>query len=244
MTGKPDTGYIMSVAEYAETSLLIVEPDSQFRGNLKQSIRSLGLGQVTDVANHAAGLDKIQDRKITHVIFDAKKTNMPAKEFLAKVLELEEDAVCIPASLEPSVDDVFDMLIMGARGFLVKPFTVDTVNAAIVCASKGEPIADVVKQAKDRNEALVAIMMSSLDKVATLLRQARQFETAQVEIPRAMAQFRRSADLAVTFAKGGDEGLFDAIEKFCLERSKGPATRLGRLRKRLKKADDPAPAET
>jgi hypothetical protein len=61
-----------------------------------------------------------------------------------------------------------------------------------------------------------------------------QFETAKREIPKALGTLRRSAELAKTFAKGGEDGLIEAMEKFCIERSKGPATRLGRLRKRLK----------
>jgi len=65
------------------------------------------------------------------------------------------------------------------------------------------------------------------------MRQAQQFETAKRELPRMMSGFKRSAELAMTFAKGGQEGLLEALEKFCIERSKGPATRLGRLRKRL-----------
>ena len=76
--------------------------------------------------------------------------------------------------------------------------------------------------------------MSSLDKAALLQRQAEQFETAKRELPRALNIFRRSADLAKTFAKGGEMALIEAMERFCIERSKGPASRLGRLRKRLK----------
>jgi hypothetical protein len=112
-------------------------------------------------------------------------------------------------------------------------------------ATKGEPISEAVLQARDRNEALVAIMMSSLDKAATILRQSQQFETAKREIPRSMSSLRRAAELARTFAKGGDEALVDAMEKFCIERGKGPATRLGRLRKRLQttRVDEDDPAE-
>jgi hypothetical protein len=89
-------------------------------------------------------------------------------------------------------------------------------------------------------------MMSSLDRLATTFRQAQQFETAKRELPRMMAGLRRSAELAHTFAKGGQEGLLEALEKFCIERSKGPATRLGRLRKRLSSTrgvDEENPAE-
>lgn len=204
---------------------------------MKSYLRTLGFGHISDAPNHAVALERVQERKITHVIFDAKGSNMPAKEFLGRVLEMEEESICIPSSFEPSVDDVFDMLIMGAKGFLVKPFTMDTVDNAIVAASCGEALPDEIKYAKDRNEALVAVVIASLDKAATILRQARQFETAKVEIPRALSHFKRTSDLAKTFAKGGDGALTEAIETFCIDRSNGPASRLGRLRKRLRTSE-------
>ncbi len=230
----------MTSRERAKANVLVIEADAMERNNLKTALKSLGYGGLSDVANHAAAFDKLEQRHFTHVLFDAKKTNMPPKDFLAKLLEMESGVVAIPSSYDPKIDEVFDMLIMGARGYLVKPFTTDTVEHAVVMATKGEPISDLVLQAKDRNEALVAIMMASLDKAATILRQAAQFETAKREIPRVMARLRNSADLAKTFAKDGEEGLLAALEKFCIERSKGPATRLGRLRKKLKttRADD------
>lgn len=220
--------------ERNKSEILVVESDSNDRNNMRSAIKSLGYGGVSDAPTHAAALERIQQRRFSHVVFDARKTNMPPKEFLQKVLTLDAATICIPSSYQPNVDDVFDLLMIGARGYLVKPFNADTVEQALIMATKGDPIADVVLTAKDRNEALVAIMMSSLDKSATIIRQAVQFETAKREIPRSLATFRRSAELARTFAKGGDVGLIEALEKFCIERSKGPATRLGRLRKRLK----------
>ena len=224
----------MSPIERGRACVLVVEPDAIDRNNLRSALKSLGFGGISDVANHLSAIEKLEQRKFTHVIFDAKPTNMPVRDFLQKMLEAGANTVCIPASFEPSVDDVFDLLIQGAKGYLVKPFTVDSLDIAIVNATKGEPIADVVLNAKDRNEALVAIMMQSLDTTAVIFRQAQQFETAQRELPKAMNKFRRAADLAKTFAKGGEEGLLGALEKFCIERSKGPATKLGRLRKRLR----------
>ncbi len=223
----------ISPAERSRAQILIVEADATERNNMRTAIKSLGYGGISDAPNHMAALERVQNRRFSHVIFDAKKTNMPPKEFLQKIMSLDREIVAIPSSLDPNVDDVFDLLILGARGYLVKPFTADTLEAAIVMASKGDPIAEAVLQAKDRNEALVAIMMSSLDKAATILRQSQQFETAKREIPRAMSTLRRAAELAKTFARGGGDGLVEAMEKFCIERSKGPATRLGRLRKRL-----------
>jgi DNA-binding NarL/FixJ family response regulator len=227
------SGMELTQAERTRAQVLIVEADAMERNNLRAAIKTLGYGGVSDAPNHAVALERMTQRKFTHIIFDAKKTNMPTKDFLCKVLEMDRETIAIPSSFEPNVDDVFDLLIVGAKGYLCKPFTADTVEASIVMATKGEPIADAVLQAKDRNEALVAIMMGSLDKAATILRQAQQFETAKREIPRAFATLRRSADLAKTFAKDGEQGLIEALERFCIERGKGPATRLGRLRRRL-----------
>jgi DNA-binding NtrC family response regulator len=224
----------MTAKERAKANVLIIEADAGERNNMKSALKMLGYGGLSDVSSHAAAFDKLEQRSFSHVLFDAKETNMPPKEFLKRLLEMEVSVVAIPCSSNPQIDDVFNMLIMGARGFLVKPFTTDTVENAIVMATKGEPISDLVLQAKDRNEALVAIMMSGLDKAATILRQSTQFDTAKREIPKVMSNFRNAAELAKTFAKGGDEGLLEAMERFCIERSKGPATRLGRLRKRLK----------
>jgi DNA-binding NarL/FixJ family response regulator len=230
----PQDGLVMTPGERSRASILIVDSDAGDRNNMRTCIKSLGFGGISDAPNHGAALEKMNERRYTHVIFEAKKSNMPAKEFLSKVFEGNSDIIALPSSSEPNVDDVFDLLILGAKGYLVKPFTIDTVDQAILSATKGEPISDAVLHAKDRNEALVAILLSSLDKAALLQRQSEKFETAKRELPRALAVMRRSADLAKTFAKGGEMALLEAMERFCIDRSQGPASRLGRLRKKLK----------
>ena len=234
-----DGDMVFSATERQKASVLVVETDNQERHNFRTTLKSLGYGGIGDAPNHSTALERMGERKFTHIIFDAKKTTMPSNEFLTKVFEMDDSIIAMPSSFEPNVDDVFGLLILGAKGYIVKPFTVDTLDRAIIQATKGEPMADAVLKAKDRNEALVAIMMSSLDKAATILRQANQFETAKREIPRAIARLHRSAELAKTFAKDGESGLLLAMETFCIERSKGPASKLGRLRKRLSTNREP-----
>lgn len=233
-TGNNDNSVTMTQLERARACILIVESDSNDRNNMRIALKAQGYGAFSDAPNHAQALERMAQRKFTHVIFEAKRTNMPVKDFLLKIFEGDENIVAIPSSLDPNVDDVFDLLIMGAKGYLVKPFTSDSLEVAIAMATKGEPLSEAVLQARDRNEALVAIMMASLDKAATIVRQAQHFETARRELPRAMAGLKRAAELAKTFAKGGEPALIESMEKFCIERGKGPATKLGRLRKRLK----------
>lgn len=215
-----------------QSEILIVEPDAQMKGTLKSSLMGLGFSRVTDAQDHYGALEKIQQRPITHVLFDAKETNMKAADFLTHALEQDERIVALPLSFEPTLDDVFDLLVLGARGYIVKPFTPDSLDAALLWATKGEALSEAILFAKDRNQALASFALSSLDKLASLTAEARRHETAEYELPRARLQRDRAFDIARTFAKGGPPELVIAMIEYCCERANGPATKLGRIRKR------------
>lgn len=229
-----DLNVFMDPQERLAASVLIVEPNNTLRNHIRSCIKSLGYGFITDVMNHNQALERLSERRYTYVFFDAKKTNITPEQMLQEMLRQDPDTIAIPMSNEPRIDDVFNLFVKGARGFLVKPFTIDSIEEAIIWATKGEPIAESVLQAKDRNEALVAVVMSALDNVSTLLRQARRFETAERDVPRAMARLHRAAELAHTFCKGTDDDLLESIIEFSIKASQGPATKLGRMRKKLR----------
>lgn len=223
----------MNAIERANACVLIVDPDRGVRSGMRQLLVSLDFPASSEVPNHLQALQKVQERKFTHVIFDAKSTNMPGTEFVTKLFELDDDIVAIPTSWEPTVDDVFSLLVLGANGFLVKPFTLDSLEEAILLATKGEPISESILFAKDRNEALVALEMTALDTLSTIQRQSLQFETARRELPRAIRNFQRTSEIARMFAKGGSDGILETLIEFCCQRAEGPASRLGRARGRI-----------
>ena len=224
----------LTEGERKNASILIIDADANIKSSLRQHLVTLGFGGISDANDFALGLQKIEQRQFSHVFFDAKPNVMSPREFLIKLLEYDPDIVAIPTSLEPSVDDIFDLLIVGAKGYLVKPFTELTVDDSIVMATKGEPISDAILYARDRNEALVSLIMTCVDKLATIMRQAEQFETARREVPKAQVGLKRAMEIGKTFAKGGIEKLMEAILDFCIERSNGPASKLGRTRQRIK----------
>ncbi|MBN8550221.1 MAG: response regulator [Deltaproteobacteria bacterium] len=223
----------LSIAERNAVHLLVVDSDVAMRNSMRQALTSLGYQSISEAPNHALALQKLAERPVTHVIFEAKRTNMPPNDFLTAVLSCDERIICLPSSYEPTVDDIFSLLIAGARGYLVKPFTPETLDDSIIMATKGEAISGAILYAKDRNEALVSLMMTALDKLAITLKQAKNFETAKRELPRRILNFRRAVEISKTFAQGGKPVLVQALLDFCIDRSNGPATRLGRLRKRL-----------
>ncbi|MCB0310169.1 MAG: hypothetical protein KDD42_02970 [Bdellovibrionales bacterium] len=227
----------MSAKERQQSSILIVESEANTRNTLRQTLISLDIGSVSDAPDHIQALKKIEERFFSHIVFESKKTSMPAKEFLHKALEYDNRIIAIPTSLEPTVDDVFDLLILGARGFLVKPFTTESVDNAIVWSTKGEPISESILYARNRNEALASLVLSAFGKLTTVMRQAKEFETARRELPQRQLALSRAVELGRTFAQGGEMALLEALVDFAAARAEGPATRLGRLRKFLKTRD-------
>lgn len=223
----------MSSGERNRSEILVVETDPLVRSQIRQILVSLEFGTISDVGDHAIALQRLQERTFSHVIFECKKTKIPMREFLSQLFAIDEGIVAIPSCHDPTIDEVFDLLCQGARSLVVKPFTAETLDYAIVSATKGEPLSEAILNAKDRNEALAALMLSALDRYSVILRQARQFATARRDIPKVRFAFKRASEVTQLFCKGGHDAFLEALVDFAVERSEGPATRLGRVRRRL-----------
>lgn len=226
-------GVSLSAGERGAIDVLLVEPDSWARAATRAALLSLRYGGVCDAPDHASGLERLAGRRFTHVIFDARPSNMPAGAFLTRALENDPRLVAVASSSAPSADDVFDLILVGARGYLLKPPTADSVDEALALATFAEPIPDVLRYAKDRNLALAALALAALDRVAAARRDAARYETARRALAAAELGLRSAVDLGRTFAVGGEPSLLEAIVEVGIERGNGPATRLGRTRKRL-----------
>lgn len=225
----------MSQEERRRSNVLIIDDHVQDRVLIRQTLSALGFGNYTDAPDHATGLVKIQERQVTHILFSAPATNMSAAEFLSRALELDEGLVAVATSANPTIDDVFHLLSLGARGYLAKPFTSSTFDDSLNWATHGPPISEAILYAKDRNEALASLVLSSLDKLALTMRQSKQFATARRELPAIYSQWRRALDMAYTFGKGGMMQMPKDFYQLLIERADGPASNLGRFRKRLNK---------
>jgi len=223
----------MSPKERKAIEILVCEDKVNERNCMKMALRGLGYGQVTDASSLSQGLKRLDGRVFTHIIFQARKSDITAAEFLSSALAKTADTIFLASSLEPTIDNVFSLLIAGARGYLVCPYNIASLDQAFIQATKGDPMPPELLMAKDRNEALVAITMSNLDRVATTHRQALKFESVKKLVPPDMAKLRVSAEMAKVFCEGGFDGFCASLEKFSEKRSNAPSTKLGRLRKRL-----------
>ena len=223
----------MSYKARRGTDILICEEKIEDRNNLKVALQELSYGRIGSALTLGQGLKRLENKNYTHVIFQARKSDITAADFLQSARAKCLNTIFIASSFEPTADNVFSLLIGGARGYLVYPFTTQSLDNVMVQATVGDEFPEELLMAKDRNEALVAITMSNLDIIANTMRQARTIDTLKKQKPQEMEKFRISSQMAKTFCEGGLEGFNSSLEKFSERRAAGPATKLGRLRKRL-----------
>ncbi|MCB0323437.1 MAG: hypothetical protein KDD69_07675 [Bdellovibrionales bacterium] len=216
-------------------SVLVVCAKGSTSSQLRQALKALGFSQISAAATHVAALERAKTRPFSHVVFEAKATDMPALEFVEQLIDYENDAIMIAISEEPRIDDVFGLLRAGARGFLVPPFTTEMLESVMTQATEGPALSEAVLNAPDRNGAFTAVILNNLYRLSVAMRQSREFESAARDVKNYNFQLRESMELAQLFCQGGEADLREKIMEGCINRAKDAATRLGRLRKRLKK---------
>lgn len=215
---------VLSEKERRTASILIVDPESNTRNSFRQALVGLGYDDISDANDGNVALEKMEEKRFTHILFDAKNGKMPSRVFLRTVLSRFPGVVTIPCSYEPTVDDVFDLLIAGGDAYLVKPFTAGSLDEAIGWATKGEGISQSIQNTKDRNEALASLILHNLDRLALVMRQAEQFETARLEIPKRRALLIKALEMGELFARGGIPRLRMAIIELSIERAQNART--------------------
>ena len=214
---------------------MIVSKDTGLANTLKQCLNQLGFQNVSSTNNHGQGLERLKGRNFNLVFFDAVATNLSAVDFVKVVRQIDGDAFLIALSAKPSIDDVFELLRVGARGFVVLPFAINVLEEVILKAVNGPPFSEAVLEATDRNTALANIVLNDLDSLTHCLRHRKTFPESVTPIEPYKTALFDSMKLAKTFAKGGDQNLLLKLCEACIQRATTGSTRLGRMRRRLQK---------
>jgi len=223
----------LSAQERHLATILVIETEVLTLTSFRTSLGVLGFGSVLTVTDHAAGLKLIQERPITHVLFTSETTTHSAAEFLSCAMKLDSHMITIATSNNLVVDHVFELLRLGARGVLLKPASSEGLDMVICAATAGPTFSRVVLDARDRNEAFSALVAASLDKFADAQRLTLQKRLSSENLDLYRTELHNLLRLAEGFAEGGEAVLYPRMYQLLTDLSNGPATRLGRLRKRL-----------
>ena len=224
-------------------NVLVISSNGTVSNQIRGALKNIGFNKLSAIASHVGGLDRMKGRNFEIVFFDCKSSDMATMDFVREAIALGDKAILIAMSGEPRIDDVFGLLRMGARGFVVQPFTINIVEDVIMKAFEGLPFSEAVLNAADRNAALTGVVLNNLYRLSVMLRQAREFPSAARDVDRYRISFSESMEMAKMFCEHGDDLLLrDKIIEDCIARANVAATRLGRTRKRLQekrnKSDD------
>lgn len=178
-------------------------------------LANIGVSQVGTASTHGRALTKLDQESFSHCIFSPNETDLSAAEFVEKVREKCPDLVLLVTSEQATAGNIFDLLKLGVRGFIVRPVHTDALEQTLAEVNRIGNIPKVILEAEDRNEALSEMIAGALDEFVKLLRQARKFESAKHSIPDALKRLRSVVALGRQFCDGGEEKLQEAlIERF------------------------------
>ncbi len=224
---------ILNNQQRAAASLLVVDAEAAELEHLRSILQELAFKNISTTQDHASAIKLLQERSFTHILFSAKKTSVTAQDFVSQVLRSDSKTILVPCSYEPSIDNVFELLKSGCRGFLVLPTDSKDLDVALGIATNAEPFSKTILNAVDRNQAFSAMISQTLDRLAAVTKDAEKYEIARQELPMIIANFRACVNLSKAFAEGGEQELQKKMIAYFEKLSSGPATKLGKLRRRL-----------
>jgi len=220
----------LAPSERRSICILVIEPNQHELATMRTGLSSLGFREFFTCHDHARALDLLVEHSYSHVIFSTEPTSITPAEFLAKLFKLNDTFIAIPSSHNPSIHEVFNLLLLGAKGYLSKPFSLDSLDKAITAATILPPIPRSVLEAKDRSAAFAAMILGDFDRFYRAYRQSTKFVSAKNELPKLRARLQNSFEMAKSYC---GENFTEAFISAIIELAEGPATRLGRLRQKL-----------
>lgn len=112
-------------------NVLVVDDIQVMRGLLISSLRMLDIIEVQEAGNALTALEIFNKSKIDIVFLDINMPNTSGLTILEQLRSLNPSIFIIMVSGESSLDNVKKFIALGAKGFIVKPYTMVRIKAMI-----------------------------------------------------------------------------------------------------------------
>ncbi len=221
------------VTEFApdKCSILVIEPDNTLRNQIVQNLKEIGFTYVSETESHDTGLRRVEGKGFNYVLFSTISNNILYHDFLRTVVANNKDTITLPMARNPSPDQVYEAIMLGARGFVVVPCQKTALAQLFELSAREELALATELQDLDRNKVLVSLMSSGLDDLANALKKSRKKKTKELDI--LDEHFKSSVKMARSFCQGGEQELLKVIEDHMIKQSLKIPSHLGNLRKKI-----------
>lgn len=213
--------------------VLVVCNEQILSNQLRQSLLRLGIRHIT-TPSHTVGVTEVKQTRFTHVFFDLYNADMPTVSFVEKILELDPDTTVIAVTLQPQIDDIFKLLRAGTRGFLVYPFSPETLEEVFITATSKIRVSEAIFHSDERNVPLAESVLNSLDRLCSAISTSRNKLGLRDHLDHMMSEFRESAELGARYSQGGHDAFLETIVDTCVNRANNGPRRLKKIREHLR----------
>jgi two-component system chemotaxis response regulator CheY len=113
--------------------ILTVDDFSTMRRIIRNILRQLGYSNITEAEDGVAALDVLQQQEIDFVISDWNMPKMTGLELL-RAIRADEKLRKVPVLLvtaEALKENVVEAVKAGVNGYIIKPFTAETLKEKI-----------------------------------------------------------------------------------------------------------------
>jgi len=121
-------------SKYKQLRILIVDDDALMRGYLKTALQRVTEGVVLEVAKADEVIDACRRHRPSIVFLDIDLGGRNGLELIKGIMGQRSDTYIIMVSAHSTLENAKRALEDGARGFIVKPFTMAKIMAALTRA--------------------------------------------------------------------------------------------------------------
>lgn len=111
-----------------ESSILIVDDVSSVRQFLKQSLHHLGTYEIHDAANAKQALRTMTYLRPDIIFLDIDLPDQQGTTLIPKFLQISPCTTIVMFSANNTVENIVKAKKLGAKAFLVKPFTLNKID--------------------------------------------------------------------------------------------------------------------
>ncbi|MEZ4755175.1 MAG: hypothetical protein R3A13_12900 [Bdellovibrionota bacterium] len=226
-----------------QLDVLISCKNSTVVSTIRHALSSVGFIKLTSRSEFNEALEEAKQRAFELVFFDANslENGQTESNFVEDFIALQSEAVLIAVSTEPSAENIFKTIRHGARGYMIAPFTPESVENVILRACEDPKIDQEILDDPNRNRALARFIISKYNRLTEFMRDVKlesqtteEFEQKLIAgIDTFSVMLAHSVRVSKLFVNGTDEDLAEAIVDALMENQKSK-TRLGSMRERLK----------
>ena len=215
-------------------NILLVSANDYLVGSMKDALQKLSYQKTFHSPSYASAIHRMLEQEFEMVIFDLARSDMMGRDFVRNLSSFAEKCFRVGMTDNPELKIVLDLLEVGTHGFLIHPFTGDSVKEVFDLIEEAPQLNEAMFDKINRIATFKALLLANLNKLAQAKKQFVYSGRSDEDIGALEKEFVKSVEMAKEIARGQENELLNQIIEGCLRAAKMPMTRLGRIRRQLR----------